>query len=99
MIIVVELIESIPPRNTLSMMPQPSSCPTPKPMSSIPPTSVNAVIIAVPPTCASLWRLNSRPRPNMSTITPISLQVLMDALSATVKKNGIYGPMRKPATM
>ena len=53
--------------------------------------------MAVPPTDTSLWRLNSRPRPNISTMMPISLQVSMELWSATVKNQGIKGPTRKPA--
>ena len=30
---------------------------------------------------------------------PISLHVLMEALSVTLKKNGMYGPIRKPASI
>ena len=86
MMIVVELIESMPPRKTESIMPQPRACPTRYPTASIPRTSVSAVTMAVVPTEASLCRLNSSPSENISTMMPISLQVSMDVLSATVKK-------------
>ena len=55
----------------------------------MPPTSVKAVITPVPPTLASLCRLNSSPSENISMMMPISLQVLMEVSSATVKNHGI----------
>ena len=63
----------------------------------MPSTSVSAVTTAVVPTEASLCRLNSSPSENIRTMMPISLQVAIEALSATVKNQGMYGPTRKPA--
>ena len=89
MMMVVDDMDSIPPKNTLSIVPQPMSCPTAKPKASIPPTSTSAVMIAVPPTLASLWRLNSRPRQNIRMMMPISLQVDTASMSAREKNSGI----------
>ena len=89
MMMVVDDMDSIPPKNTLSIVPQPMSCPTAKPKASIPPTSTSAVMIAVPPTLASLWRLNSRPRQNIRMMMPISLHVDTASMSASEKNSGI----------
>ena len=89
MMMVVDDMDSMPPRKILSMVPQPMSCPTAKPMASMPPTSTSAVMMAVPPTLASLWRLNSRPRQNIRMMMPISLHVATASLSPSEKKNGI----------
>ena len=89
MMMVVDDMDSMPPRKMLSMVPQPISCPTAKPMASMPPTSTSAVMMAVPPTLASLWRLNSSPRQNIRMMMPISLHVDTASMSASEKNNGI----------
>ena len=89
MMMVVDDMDSMPPRKMLSMVPQPISCPTAKPIASMPPTSTSAVMMAVPPTLASLWRLNSSPRQNIRMMMPISLHVDTASMSASEKNNGI----------
>ena len=86
MMMVVELMESMPPRKMESMFPQPSASPVRYPRVSMPATTVVAVMIAPAPTLISFLKLNSRPRQNISTMMPISLQVSMDAVSCAVKK-------------
>lgn len=97
--IVGELMESIPPRNMLSITPKPSSLPAANPTASIPHTSTMAVIMDVLPTFASLWKLNSSPWWNMRNMMPISLHVSMLLTSETDGRTGKKGPSIKPASM
>ena len=96
---VVELMDRMPPRNTLSMPLQPRSCPVAYPAPSMKSTVVIAVTAAAPPTCINFLKLNSSPRPKSRKMTPISDQVRMFASSVTVGTNFTWGPTRKPATM
>ena len=99
MIMVVELMESMPPRNMLSMTLNPSSLPAPNPNTNMPVTSTIAVIMAVLPTLANLCKLNSSPKWNIKKIIPISLHVSIVSVSTTVGKKGKYVLKRKPANI
>ena len=86
MMMVVELMESMPPRKMASMWPHPRASPVRYPTLSMPATTVVAVMTAPAPTLISFLKLNSRPRQNIRTMMPISLQVSMEAVSCAVKK-------------
>ena len=98
MIIVVEEIEIIPPKNKLSIELQPKACPVIKPIPNIKRTSVTAVTVAPRPTANNFLKLNSKPKQNNKMITPISAQILIASLSCTVGKKLTSGPTKKPAT-
>jgi hypothetical protein len=85
-IIVVDDMDNIPPRNTEFIVLHPNRCPTIKPISNILITSVVAVINAADPTFINFLKLNSSPRAKSKKTTPISAQVLMFSISPTVGK-------------
>ncbi len=99
MITVVDDIESMAPRNRLSVLLQPKSLPSSKPTQPIPRISSEAAMTAVPPTFLSLPRLNSSPSENMSRMMPISASVLMLSWLVNSGNGGVCGPMMKPARM
>ena len=83
MIIVVDELASIPPRNRLSMKDHPISRPSQYPVAVIKAISTKAVIEAAPPTRNNFLKLNSSPRLKRRKITPISASVLILSLSIT----------------
>ena len=99
MMMVVELIERIPPRKRLSIMAQPRARPVRNPAPIIKDTVTMVVTTAVPPTFINLRKLNSRPRLNSRKITPISLQVTRFFSSMTDGTRFTCGPTSRPATM
>ena len=96
-IMVVDDIDSIPPRNIDSMLLHPIASPTMKPNMNIPTHWVTAVIRALLPTLSSFLKLNSSPRANSRNIIPISDHSLTVAVLVTVGNKPICGPTRKPA--
>ena len=99
MIIVVDDIDSIAPRNRESMNANPSKCPTASPMPIMHTTIIRAVTTAEPPTLSSFLKLNSSPSENSSATMPICAQKSMLASLAIVGKKLKCGPTRNPATM
>ena len=97
--IIVDDMEIIPPRNILSMRPQPKRAPMPNPTMTIAVMTVRAVTTAPAPMSAIFLKLNSRPKANMRNMIPRSAQMFISALSATVMSQGKLGPIRKPAMM
>ena len=83
-IIVVDDMDSIPPRKRLFMCPQPSASPAEYPNIIIAPTIVRALIMAVPPTFISFLKLKSSPKANRRKITPISAHIWIFAESVTI---------------
>ena len=98
-IIVVNDIDSIPPRNMLLIFEKPSSWPILKPAIIIPTTMISAVTIADPPVLSSFLKLNSSPREKSRTTMPISAQKSMLSAWATVGRYVKFGLARKPATI
>ena len=98
-IMVVDDIDSMPPRNIELIWLQPSIVPVRYPSVIIPVRIVMAPIIAVPPTFSSFFILNSKPRANKRNITPISAHILMLSILVTVGIISIDGPARIPATI
>ena len=74
MIIVVDDILSIPPRNRQLILLNPSTCPMANPAHIIPPIIIRAVTTAEPPAFISFLNENSRPSENNSAIMPICAQ-------------------------
>ncbi|MCY1271330.1 hypothetical protein D9M70_198860 [compost metagenome] len=99
MMMVVEDIARIAPRNSESMVFQSNSRPIPKPAQIIRVISRNAAMNAVAPTWNSLRKLNSSPRQNIRKITPSSARVLIVSSSCTRANGGVCGPMIIPAMM
>jgi hypothetical protein len=81
-------MESIQPRKIQSKEESPNRRPTRIPLSITPNIFTRADMTAVPPNCAHFRRLNSRPIQNIRTMTPISLQRSIEAVSATLKNRG-----------
>ena len=98
-IIVVDEIESMQPRNTQSIVPMPSRCPTVLPATNITASSVSAVMAPVAPTRFNFLTLNSRPKANIKNTIPMSLHTCTLLSSVTAGNHGKYGPIKKPATM
>ncbi len=94
---IVEDIERRPARNMLSSIVQPSACPVAKPITKTPRNFVNAVTIALDPTFISFLKLNSRPRPNIMKIIPISDHCWTVSVLDIPGKKCMLGPMRNPA--
>ena len=88
MMMVVDDMESMQPRNMQFIELQPSRCPTMSPMVNISSSSVNAVIAPVPPTFFSFLMLNSRPRANMRNTMPMSLHTWILASSVMAGNHG-----------
>ena len=74
---VVDDIESMPPRKRLLMVLKCMSRPTTKPTPIMPVTIIRAVTTAEPPERTSFLKLNSRPSEKRSTTMPISAQKSM----------------------
>ncbi len=91
-------IATIAPAKTLSIADQPNARPARKPSQTMMLDCTSAVIPDVGPTCTSLRRLNSSPRPNMSRMTPSSESVWTTPRSAT-SGTGTWGPTMRPARM
>ena len=72
MMMVVELIESIPPRKTASIVSHPRAVPVIKPMTNIPRQLMPAVMKAALPTLSNFLKLNSSPNPNRRKMMPMS---------------------------
>ena len=99
MMMVVEDIESIPPRKIRSIWVQPIAPPISMPVTNIPANMVPAVIRALLPTFRSFLKLNSRPRANSRKIIPISDHCSTFSGLVRPGKRPKWGPTRKPATM
>ena len=99
MIIVVDDIESIPPKNRLFMLVNPSNRPAKKPAVIIPITIIRAVTTAEPPTLSNFLKLNSKPSENSSTTIPICAQNSMFDSVTTEGKYSKCGLAKNPATM
>ena len=69
--IVVDDMESIPPRNRLLILENPNILPAANPATIIPHTINNAVTTAEPPALTSFRKLNSSPNEKSRTIIPI----------------------------
>ncbi len=74
MMIVVDDIDSIPPRNRLFMWEKFSRCPMANPVHIIPITIIIAVTTAEPPVLSNFLKLNSSPREKSSTTMPSCAQ-------------------------
>ena len=98
-IIVVEDIDSMPPRNRLLILEKPSRCPIRKPAHIIPLTIISAVTTAEPPAFTSFLKLNSSPSENSSTTMPSCAQNSMFSWVVTDGRYVKFGLARKPATM
>ena len=99
MMIIVDDIESMQPRKTASILPNPSRCPRVIPTTVMPLMTVIAVMIALLPTRDSFTNENSSPRPNIRNTMPIVDQVWMLSVSTTVGSNVKCGLIRKPAVI
>ena len=97
MVIMVEDMDSIPPKKILSMVLQPIASPSIIPSISMPIICTSADMMPVAPTVTSLCRLNSSPRLNIRKITPISAHNVILAESPIVGIKLTTGPMRNPA--
>ena len=97
MIVVLEMAMTAP-ANKLSRPVQPSKRPIVNPSHTMRLDCSSAVSPAVGPTSASLRRLNSRPRENISRMTPSSDSVCTTTGSAT-SGIGTWGPTISPAMM
>lgn len=96
---VVDDMAIIPPRKRQSILCQPKQNPIPKPNKIMKNMIVHAATIADPPTFMIFLGLNSRPKANKRKITPISAHVLTSDASVTLAMYGMWGPVRKPATI
>ena len=99
MMIVVEDIESIPPRKMLSIIVHPSADPVTMPTMNIPTQFVPAVISAALPTFSNFLKLNSNPRLNSRKMMPISDHWSTLSTLVTVGNRPRWGPTRNPATI
>ena len=98
-IMVVDDMESMPPRKRLLMLVKPSRWPIPNPVTIMPATIIRAVTTAEPPVLTSFLKLNSRPREKSSTMIPIWAQNSMFASVVTEGRGLKLGLARNPATM
>ena len=96
---VVDDIESIPPRKMRSIWLQPIAPPTIIPVTNIPTKMVPAVMRALLPTLSSFLKLNSRPSANSRKIMPISDHCSTVSGLVRLGKRPKCGPTRNPATM
>ena len=96
---IVDDIDSRPPRKMLSMAVQPSACPATKPSTNTPRNLLPAVTRALLPTFRSFLKLNSRPRPNIRKMMPISDHWCTVSSELMPGNQEICGPTRKPAMM
>ena len=99
MMMVVDDIDSMPPRNRLLMNENPISLPAKYPATIIPVTENRVVTVADPPTFISFLKLNSSPSEKSRKIMPSFAQNSMFDSWITVGKYPKCGPTRKPATM
>ena len=99
MIIVVDDIDSIPPRKRQSIKLIPRKCPTAIPLSIMPVIIIITVDIALPPTFISLRKLNSTPSENSNMTIPICAQNSMLAAVVTEGRGSKLGLAKKPATI
>ncbi len=99
MMMVVDDIESIPPRKRLLILLKSSKWPMANPAHIIPVTIISAVTTAEPPEFMSFLKLNSRPSENSSTTMPIWAQKSMLASVVTEGRYSKCGLARNPATM
>ena len=98
MMIVVEDMDSMPPRKILSVVVQCSMRPAIKPVHIIPAMITIAVISAGPPTSINLLKLNSSPSEKSRKMMPISAQIF--TLSTFDTPSSRKFPLqRNPATM
>ena len=99
MMMVVDDIDSMPPRNMALTALKFSSRPTTKPSPIMPSTIISAVTAAEPPTLSSFLKLKSSPIENRSTMMPICAQKSMLPSCTTDGKKAKCGLAMKPATM
>ena len=71
MMMVVDDMESMPPRKRQLMLEKPSTWPMQKPAHIMPITMISAVTTAEPPALMSFLKLNSSPRLKSRTMIPI----------------------------
>lgn len=96
---VVDDMESMPPRNRLLMVVNPSRWPMAKPVAIMPVTIMRAVTTADPPVLTSFLKLNSSPSENSRTMMPIWAQNSMLTSVVTEGSGSKLGLARNPATM
>jgi len=98
MMMVVDDIQSMPPRNSPFKVDQPINCPINKPADIIPATMTMVVTNAVLPTSSNFLKLKSSPNAKRRMITPMSAQVWILAVSRTSTGNRPrLGPASTPA--
>ena len=95
---VVDDIQSIPPRNSAFISLNPKSRPARKPIVIMPITMVRQPTMAVDPTCSSFLNENSKPIEKRRKIIPISAQCSALSMSLIHDEPQTYGPTNKPAT-
>ena len=95
---VVELIESSPPRKMLSIIVQCIAVPTRVPVRNMPTQMVPAVIRALLPIWSNFLKLNSNPNEKSMKMMPISDHWWTDS-GENWGKRPRWGPTRKPATI
>ncbi len=98
-IIVVDDMDSMPPRKRLLMLFMPMNLPAAYPAHIMPATMISAVTTAEPPALISFLKLNSSPSEKSRTTMPICAQKSMLASVVTDGRYSKCGLARKPATM
>ena len=96
---VVDDMANMPPRKRLSMLDHPNRWPTMLPSDIMQNMTAQAAMMGPAPMRNIFLNENSRPRVNIRKITPMSAQVCMLPVSATVGVKEKWGPARKPATI
>ena len=99
MMIIVDDMDSMQPRNMASILPNPSAWPSAMPITTIPLMTVMAVMMALLPTLESLTNENSSPRPNIRKTMPIVDQVCTLSVATTVGSSVKCGLIRNPAVI
>ena len=97
MMMVVDDMEIMPPRNTQFMLLSPKMHPTPNPAKVMPVMIIRAVTTADDPEFISLRKENSRPMENMSTTMPNSAQKLIFSRLEIEGRYSNFGLARNPA--
>ena len=95
----MEDIDSKPPRKTLSIKLQDRAWAVTNPIRNTPMNFTAAVTMALPPTFSNFLKLNSKPRPNIRNIMPISDHWWTVASLDIPGKKLMFGPIKKPARM
>ena len=97
--IVVDDIDSMPPKKSELMLLKPIRRPMAKPQQVMPQMMIRAVTIAEAPELTSFLKLNSRPSEKRSTTMPICAQKSMLASVVTDGSSVKCGLARNPATI